>query len=51
MNFAFQPRRNFLRLAAGLVVGIWATRLPAAEAGAAYDVCVYGGNASGVMAA
>jgi len=51
MTFASQPRRNFLRQTAWLVVGIWAAQLPAAEAGAAYDVCVYGGNASGVMAA
>ena len=51
MTFASQPRRNFLRQTAWLVVGIWAAQLPAAEAGAAYDVCVYGGTASGVMAA
>ncbi|MEY3851536.1 MAG: hypothetical protein RI910_516 [Verrucomicrobiota bacterium] len=51
MTFASQPRRNFLRQTAWLVVGIWAAQLPAAEAGAAYDVCIYGGNASGVMAA
>jgi hypothetical protein len=51
MTFASQPRRNFLRQTAWLVLGIWAAQLPAAEAGAAYDVCVYGGNASGVMAA
>ncbi|MEI6248723.1 MAG: hypothetical protein WCP67_09290 [Verrucomicrobiota bacterium] len=51
MTFASQPRRNFLRQAAGLVVGAWVARLPAAEAGAVYDFCVYGGNASGVMAA
>jgi hypothetical protein len=51
MTFASQPRRNFLRQTAWLVVGAWVARLPAAEAGAVYDVCVYGGNASGVMAA
>ena len=51
MTFASQPRRNFLRQTAWLVVGAWVARLPAAEAGAAFDVCVYGGNASGVMAA
>ena len=39
-----------LRLIAALFLGLVA-RLPAAEAGAVYDVCVYGGNASGVMAA
>ena len=51
MSFASQPRRNFLRQTAWLVVGAWLAQLPAAEAGAVYDVCVYGGNASGVMAA
>ena len=51
MTFASQPRRNFLRQTAWLVVGAWVARLPAAEAGAVYDVCVYGGTASGVMAA
>jgi hypothetical protein len=51
MTFASQPRRNFLRQTAWLAVGAWVARLPAAEAGAVYDVCVYGGNASGVMAA
>ncbi len=51
MTFASQPRRTFLRQTACLVLGALAARLPAAEAGVAYDVCVYGGNASGVMAA
>ena len=40
MTFASQPRRNFLRQTAWLVVGAWVARLPAAEAGAVYDVCV-----------
>ena len=51
MTFASQTRRKFLRQTAWLVVGVWAARLLAAEHGVAYDVCVYGGNASGVMAA
>lgn len=51
MTFASQPRRTFLRQAAWLGVGVWAARLPAAVADEAFDVCVYVGNASGVMAA
>jgi hypothetical protein len=51
MTIASPPRRAFLRQAAWLGVGVWAARLPAAAAGAAFDVCVYAGNASGVMAA
>jgi len=44
-------RRDFLRQTAALGAGVWAARLPAAEANDAFDVCVYVGNASGVMAA
>jgi hypothetical protein len=51
MTFASPPRRAFLRQTAWLGVGVWAARLPAAAAGEAFDVCVYVGNASGVMAA
>jgi hypothetical protein len=44
-------RRDFLRQTAALGAGVWAARLPAAEANEAFDICVYVGNASGVMAA
>ena len=50
MTIASPPRRAFLRQTAWLGVGVWAARLPAAPAGEAFDVCVYVGNASGVMA-
>ncbi len=51
MTFAVSSRRKFLRRSALLGVGVCAVRLPAAEANEAFDVCVYVGNASGVMAA
>lgn len=44
-------RRSFLRQSALLGVFVGASRLPAAETDEAFDVCVYVGNASGVMAA
>ena len=51
MTFAVSSRRKFLRRSALLGVGVCAVRLPAAEVNEAFDVCVYVGNASGVMAA
>jgi hypothetical protein len=46
-----RSRRSFLRLAASLGALAGVARLPAAPTGEAFDVCVYAGNASGVMAA
>ena len=51
MTIAVSSRRKFLRRSALLGVGVCAVRLPAAEVNEAFDVCVYVGNASGVMAA
>ena len=51
MTSAVSSRRKFLRRSALLGVGVCAVRLPAAEVNEAFDVCVYVGNASGVMAA
>ena len=51
MTFAVSSRRKFLRRSALLGVGVCAVRLPSAEVNEAFDVCVYVGNASGVMAA
>ena len=51
MTSAASSRRKFLRRSALLGVGVCAVRLPAAETNEAFDICVYVGNASGVMAA
>ena len=51
MSGLHHHRRDFLRQTAALGTGVWAARLPAAEANEGFDICVYVGNASGVMAA
>ncbi|MFM7240505.1 MAG: FAD-dependent oxidoreductase [Opitutia bacterium] len=51
MTSAIASRRKFLRRSALLGVLGAASRLPAAETDESFDVCVYAGNASGVMAA
>ncbi len=43
--------RVFFRLVFGLGLFAWSAQLAAVEPPVVYDVCVYGGNASGVMAA
>lgn len=51
MTSAIASRRKFLRQASLLGALVGAARLPAAETDESFDVCVYVGNASGVMAA